>query len=203
MFVASSVSAKIGLIDKTEGGIMKNSIWFFLGISLLVLIVSYGCSENSAAEMNQAQQSMEKAKAACAEDLASSDWQDAMKVWEQGQEAVKAGKPAKNFFLRAKSRFEKTYGIAKSKGEILSREVRNTQISINSQFDKIKAALESGKIAPKTKAQIKAIASGLEADIAAIDNLLSQGNSAKASSLARDIQAKLRKADLMIRGKKP
>jgi len=182
---------------------MKKSMRFFLGISLLVLLTCYSCGENSEKEMTEAQQAMQKAKSVFAEDLASSDWQNAMQAWEQGQTAVKEGKPAKNHFITAKSRFEKTYGIAKSKGEILSREVRNMQLGITDQLGQIKTALNSGKIGPKIQKEIKPITMELEEGAASVDSLLSQGNYVKAGSLARELQVKLRNVDLIINGKKP
>jgi len=152
--------------------------------------------------MNEAQKAMDKAKSVFAEDLASSNWQEAMQAWEQGQAAVKAGKPSKTFFIRAKSRFEKTAAIAKATGERLSKEIQNMQLSIGERYSKIKTGMERGKYPSKLQAQIKPLMAEIEEGNATLDSLLSQGNYPKANSLAREIQTKLYNSERIIAGKK-
>jgi hypothetical protein len=182
---------------------MKKSMRFFLGIGLLVLIACSSCSENSEVQMKEAQQAMEKAKSVFAEELAASDWQNAMEAWDQAQAAVKEGKPAKNHFITAKSRFDKTYAIAKSKGETLSRDVQNGLVGINDRLGKIKAVLDSSRTSSKLRNEVKPMVQDLEVEVASVDSLLSQGNSLKASQLAREVQANLSKAERILIGKMP
>ncbi len=182
---------------------MKNSIRFFVGMSLLVLMVCcYSCGENSEAEMKQAQQAMEKAKSLFAEDLASSNWKEAMQVWEQGQAAVKEGKPAKTYFLRAKSRFEKTAAIAKAAGDIMSRDVQAMQVAITERLSKVQAALDRGKLPSKVQSQIKPIVAEVEEGSASIDILIGQRDFIKAKALAKDVQSKVYSAELILAGRK-
>jgi hypothetical protein len=183
---------------------MKNSIRFFVAGSLFILIACYSCSvPSSEAEMKAAQQAMDNAKSLHAEDLAASNWEEAMQAWEQGQAAIKEGKSAKAFFIRAKSRFEKTAAIAKAQGETLSREVSDLQLRIGERLSKLKAALVKGRLSSKIQKQIQPIVDEAEKGKDSIDGLVSQGDFLKARTAAREIQAKLYNAELIMSGKKP
>ena len=183
---------------------MKNSIRFFVGSSLLILVACYGCGVPSyETEMKAAQQAMDSAKSFHAESLAASNWNEAIIAWEQGQAAVKEGKPAKTFFLRAKSRFEKAAAIAKDNGEVMSREVAQMQTAINDGLSKIKADLEKGRISAKIQKQIKPMVAEVDQGIEPLAKLVSEGDFLKAKTLARDIQSKLYNARLIAAGKKP
>jgi len=183
---------------------MKNSVRFFVGISLLVLVVCYGCgTENSEAEMKAAQQAMEKAKSVFAEDLAPSNWLEGMTAWEQAQAAVKEGKPAKTYFLRAKSRFEKTATIAKAAGDVMAKDITAMQLTIGERFSKVQTALERGRMSAKVASQVKPVAAEVQEGTVTLDSLVSQGSYVKAKTLARDLQAKVYNAELLIAGKKP
>ena len=183
---------------------MKNSIRFLVGCSLLMLVAWYGCgAPNYETEIKAAQQAMDSAKSFHAESLAASNWNEAILTWEQGQAAVKEGKPAKTYFLRAKSRFEKTAAIAKSNGEIMSREVSQMQAAINDALSKMKADLEKGRISAKIQKQFKPVVAEADQGIESLTKLVSEGDFLKAKTLARDIQSKLYNARLIAAGKKP
>lgn len=183
---------------------MKNSIGFFVGSSLLILVACYGCgAPSSEVEMKAAQQAMDSAKSFHAESLAASNWNDAVIAWEQGQAAVKEGKPAKAFFLRAKSRFEKTAAIAKANSEVMSREVSQMQTAITDALSNIKADLAKGRISAKIQKQIKPMVTEADQGIEPLAKLVSEGDFLKAKTLARDIQSKLYNARLIAAGKKP
>jgi hypothetical protein len=182
---------------------MKNSMRFFVGISLLVLAAFCSCGiQNAETEMKAAQAAMEKAKSYFAEDLAPADWKEAMTSWEQGQAALQGGKPAKTYFLRAKSRFEKTALIAKANGENMAKEVASMQISIGERFSKIRSVLDQGKVPARVEKQVKPLAAEVEEGTASVDSLVSQGNYLKALMLARDVQTKVYQAELLVAGKK-
>jgi hypothetical protein len=183
---------------------MKNSTRFFLAFSLSMLILCISCSApSSEVEMKAAQEAMDKAKSFHAETLAASNWSDAMQAWEQGEAAVKEGKSAKTFFLRAKSRFEKTAAIAKANGEVMSGEVRQIQQSIDERLSKIKAALEKGKVPSKSKKMVQSAAAEGDQAVEAIEKLMTEGDYLKALTLAKDTQTKLYNTELVIAGKKP
>jgi hypothetical protein len=195
------------VVDIPESGrrsSMKNSTRFFVGISLLILAAFWGCGgENAAAEMKAAQAAMDKAKSLFAQDLAPADWKDAMTSWEKGQAAYQESKPSRTYFLRAKSRFEKTAAIAKANGENMGREVTSMQISIGERFSKIRSAIDRGTVPVRVRNQVKPLASEVEEGTASVDSLVSQGNYLKALMLARDVQTKVYQAELLIAGKKP
>lgn len=184
---------------------MKSSLRFFVGITLMVLIV--GCCscgvENSEVEKKDAQQSMDKAKTVFAADLEASTWEDAMKAWEQGEAAVKEGKPSKTYYLRAKSRFDKAATIAKSKSEVYSSDISAMQTTINDRFMKVKDALGRGRVSSRIQSQIKPLVTELEKGIPEIDSLVSQGSFTKANAMAKDLQNKVYNVELIIAGKKP
>jgi signal recognition particle GTPase len=183
---------------------MKGSIRFFIGLSLSAIIACYGCGvEKSEAEMQAAQQAMNEAKSYHAEKLAASDWDEAMKAWDRGQAAVEAGKPAKTYFLQAKSRFAKTATIAKSHYDQLSQEISDMQRTISERFEKVKSALIGGRLAPRVQNQIKPILVDVEAGNESIDKLIEQGEFLTARETAREIQKKVFNAELIMAGKKP
>ena len=183
---------------------MKNSTGFFVVCSLFILIAFCSCSvPSSEAEMKAAQQAMDNAKSFHAEELAASNWEEAMQAWDQGQTAVKDGKSAKAFFIRAKSRFEKTAAIAKSQGETLSREVTDLQLRIGERLSKIQTALIKGRLSSKIQKQIQPIVDEAEKGKDSIESLMVQKDFLKARTAARDIQAKLYNAELIMAGKKP
>ena len=183
---------------------MKNSTGFFVVCSLFILIACYSCGvPSSEVEMKAAQQAMDNAKSLHAEDLAPSNWEEAMQAWEQGQTAVKEGKSAKAFFIRAKSRFEKTSAIAKSQGDIMSREVSDMQLRIGEGLSKVKAALAKGRIPSKVQKQVQEMASEVEKGAETIESLVSQKDFLKAKNTAKEMQTKIYNAQLIMAGKKP
>jgi len=183
---------------------MKNSIRFFVGFSLFILIVLYGCGvEKSEAEMKAAQQAMDNARSFAAEELAAANWQEAMQSWDQGQAAVKEGKPAKTFFLRAKSRFERTATIAKARRDDVSKEVSTMQQTINERCSVIKTALETGKLAPRVQNQLKPLMTEVDAGNQSIAGMVDHGEYVKARATAREVQKKVYNAELIMAGKKP
>jgi len=183
---------------------MKNSIRFFVGFSLIILIMCYGCGvPSSEKEMKEAQQAMDNAKNLFADELAPTDWNEAIQSWEQAQGAVKEGKPAKTYFLRAKNRFEKTAKIAKAKGEDLSKDISSIQLTISERFSKVQSAFERGNVNAKIQKQIKPMLAEVEEGKATVDSLVSQGSFVKAHTLARELQNKIYNAELILAGKKP
>ena len=182
---------------------MKNSIRFFVCFSLLALLGLLACGENSELEMKQAQLSMDQAKNLHADDLAPTDFQEAQRIWNEAQSAVKQGKPAQALFLRAKSHFDKTAQIAKSRRETLSRELNDMQLTISSGLDKMKTALEKKQMAPKAQGQVKTMATEIEQANEAIGNLVKQGDYVKAVATAKDVQTKIYNAQLIMTGQKP
>jgi hypothetical protein len=183
---------------------MKNSTRFFVASSLLILVGCYGCSApSSEAEMKAAQQAMDNAKSFHAESLAASNWNDAVVAWEQGQAAVKEGKSAKTFFIRAKSRFEKTAAIAKANGEIMSREVSQMQTGIDSALSNLKADLEKGRLSAKIQRQIKPMIAEADQGMGSLVKFVEDKDFLNAKMLAKEIQAKVYNARLIAAGKKP
>ncbi len=183
---------------------MKNSTRFFVVCSLTTLVFCCSCGAPSYEKEKQAaQQAMDNAKSLHAEHLAASDWLEAIKAWEQGEAAVQEGKPAKTYYLRAKSRFEKTAAIAKSQSDIVAREVSDMQLSINERLSKIKAAIERGRVSSRIQKQINPIVEEVQQGTESLDSLAGQGDFLKARTLAKETQAKVYNIELIMAGKKP
>jgi len=183
---------------------MKDSIRFFVGLSLLSLIACFGCGPaSSEAEMKAAQEAMEEARSFSAEELATSDWNDALQAWEEAQTAVEQGKSAKTLFLTAKSRFDKTAKIAKSHHERVLGEISEMQNTINERMQEIQSALDAQLLSSRAQKEIKPIMAEVEAGSASVNELLDQGSLLEASDLAREVQKKVYNAQLIMEGKKP
>lgn len=183
---------------------MRNRIRIIVGIGLLALVGCYGCGvPSSEEEMKAAQAAMESAKEAYAEDLASSNWSEAMQAWEEGLAAVQEGKPAKTHFLRARSRFEKTATIAKATGADMAKDISAMQMTIGERLTKVQSAIERGRTSAGILNQVRPLASEVEEGAASVESLMSQGNYLKAKILARDIQSKIYEAELLLAGRKP
>jgi hypothetical protein len=183
---------------------MKDSTRFFVGLGLLALIACLGCGPaSSEAEMKAAQDAMEEARNFSAEELAASDWNDALQAWEEAQTAVEQGKSAKTLFLTAKSRFEKTAKIAKSHHERISGEVSAMQEKIAERMEEIQSALDARLLSSRIQKEIKPILAEVEAGRVSINELLDQGSLLEASDLAREVQKKVYNAELIMEGKKP
>jgi len=183
---------------------MKDSIRFFVGLNLLVLITCFGCGPaSSEAEMKEAQEAMEAAKSFSAEDLAASDWNYAMEAWEEAQTAVEQGKTAKTLFVTAKSRFETTAKIAKSHHERISGEISEMQEKIKERMQEIQSALDAKLLSSRAQKEIMPIMAEVEAGSESINELLGQGSLLEASDLAREVQKKVYNAQLIMEGKKP
>ncbi|NWG75402.1 MAG: DUF4398 domain-containing protein [Rubrivivax sp.] len=183
---------------------MRKSSRLLMGCGLFVVLASSGCSYKiPEAEMKAAQEAMEQARNLHAEELASSNWKDAVEAWEEAQAAVKEEKPAKSLFLRARSRFEKAAKIARASGEDVKKEVGEIQIGISERLSKVKAALEKGGLSSKTRKEVSVMAAEADDAAGSIEGLLSQGELIKARNLAKETQRKIYNAELILAGKKP
>ena len=183
---------------------MKNSTRFFVVCSLLMLVFCCSCgAPSSEKEKQAAQQAMDVARSAHADDIAASDWSEAMKAWEQGEAAAKEGKSSKTYYLRAKSRFEKTAAIAKSKSSVISEQVSSMQLSISERLSKVKAAIERGRMSSRILKQVQPIVDEVQNAMDSLENLLREGDVLKAITIAKETQAKVYNAELILAGKKP
>ncbi len=180
-------------------------IRLYIGLSLLILLASYGCGGSAELDMKQAQQAMNQAKSSHADILAPTDFEKAQKAWDHAQSAVKEGKTdtAKVLFASAKIYFGKAADIATSKRDALSRELDAMQLMIASNFDQVKSDLRKNALSPKQQSQVRAIVSEVDKDNAAIFNLVSQEDYPKAVAAAKDVQTKIYNAQLILAGKKP
>ena len=181
---------------------MKNASRFFIGLSLSIQLLCYGCGGSFEVEMNEAQQAMDQAKSFHADELAASNWKEALQTWDQAQAAAKAGKPAKSLFLNAKARFKKAGAIAKAYGETIAKEVAEMQLTLVENLSKVKAASITGNPRAKSRNQVNLICAEVESGTETINKMVAQGDYLKAKILAKDMQNKIYNAGLILEGKK-
>jgi len=180
------------------------NIRFYVSLSLLILLASYGCGGSSEIEMMQAQDAMDQAKKFHADDLAPTDFQQAQQAWDHAQAAETEGKTAtaKVLFTSAKIFFGKAADIAKARKDALSRELSAMQLQISKNFDQMSSDLSRNNISPKQRDQVLAIASEVEEGKDSISELVIQEDLIKAVETAKDVQTKIYHAQLILAGKK-
>jgi hypothetical protein len=162
-----------------------------IGIVVVLLLASYGCGSGTPPQEEQkaAQQAMEQAKSVQADKLALVDWGNAAQAMADADKSIKINRygDAKMFYTRAKSRFEKTYTVAKAKYDDLLRQADENQIQISTRYARIKAQLASGRIPAKTKRDLEATCAEFEKSLAEIDKSRSSGNAIKAKLDSDDL----------------
>jgi hypothetical protein len=179
-------------------------IRFFFGLSLLVLLVSYGCGGSCEVERKQAQVAMDKAKELRAANFANTDFRQAQKAWDRGEAAEKEGNSstAKVLYTSAKIFFGKAADIAKAKKEALSRELDGMQLVIGKNLDDVKKDLSKGGLAPRKRSEVETIASEVEKDNASIEKMVAEEDLARAIATAKTVQTKIYHAQLILAGLK-
>ena len=179
-------------------------IRLYVSLSLLIMLVSFGCGGSAEIEREQAQDAMNRAKTYDADSLASSDFQKAQVAWDHAQAAEKEGKTgsAKVLFTSAQIFFDKAADIAKSRREALSRELEQMEGMISKNFGQVKFDLSSSALSPKQKSQVAALVSEIEEDNAAIDKLVANGDLSEAVVKSKEVQTKIYHAQLILAGRK-
>jgi hypothetical protein len=154
--------------------------------------------------MKQAQQAMDKAKSLRADSLAATAFQQAQKAWDHAQAVEKEGNTdtAKVLFSAAKISFGKAADIAKARQDSLSRELSAAQRTITSNFDQVKIDLTRNNLSPRQHDQVRSIVLEVEEGNATIRNLMIQNDLLKAVATAKEVQAKLYNAQLILAGQK-
>ena len=109
---------------------------------------------------------------------------------------------AKVLFASARIYFDKTAIIAKAKRDALSRELSNMRLMINSNFDNVKSDLSKNNLPPNLQSQVKAIASEVVEGNASIRKLVKKEDFLKAVAMAKDVQMKIYKAQLILAGQR-
>jgi hypothetical protein len=181
---------------------MKSSIRFFLGFSALIWIACFGCNSNPQADIKAAQHAMENAKDFRAEELAASDWKEALQVWEEGQTALAKGQSSKAYFRKAKALFEKTEATAKANGDAMKKEIQGVQKTINEQYMKVRAAIEQSRSKSKIQKQFKPMLDEVAVGSSSVGDLIMQGDYPKAKTMIQDIQKKMSDVESMMEAQK-
>jgi hypothetical protein len=180
-------------------------IRLYIALSILVLLACCACAGSSAVEMKQARQAMDQARSLHADDLAPTDFQQAMKAWDRARTAAREGRSdtAKVLFSSAKIYFERSGVIAKSKREALARQLNDMQLVIKSNLDQVKSDLSKKHLSPRQQGQVRAITSEVAKDKASIEKLVNEEDLLKAVATAKDVQTKIYNAQLIIAGQTP
>jgi hypothetical protein len=182
---------------------MKNLIWFFIGVSLFALIACYGCNSDPQMDIKAAQRAMEKAKDFRAEELAASDWKEAMQAWDEAQAVFAKGKSSRTSFRKAKAQFDKATTVAEVNGAAMVKEIGNIQKTINERYMQIKATLAKGKVKPKIQKELKPMLLEVAVDSSEVKDLIMHGDYPKAKIKVLEIENKMLSVDSVMAGKKP
>lgn len=175
---------------------MKSShrILAAIGLLLIPMLASYGCSAKPPEEEPKlAHAAMEKAKSVQAEKLAVVDWGQAMQSLADADKDVKINRfgDAKMFYLRAESRFNKAYTVAKARYDSLLKEVDENQTAIASHYGTLKARLASARVPAKTKKEVEATCLELDKAIAEVDKFRTSGNAIQAKLSSQEVLKKV------------
>jgi hypothetical protein len=180
---------------------MKCSIPFCL--IFLALIACCGCNPKLESEITGTQKAMDSAQGFHAEELAPSDWQEAMLTWQKAQAAIKEGRSARDYLRKAKSQFKKTAEIAEAKGKAMDKEISDMQKEINERYIKINAALGKGKPNSKIQKELDPLLFEVRRNSSSIENLMVQFDYVKAKAIAQDTLKRAESAELIMAGNKP
>jgi len=180
---------------------------FHIGLSLLVLLALCACGVGGSSEVEkkQAEQSMDEAKNLHADGLAPRDFEQAQKAWDHAQAADKAGKTgtAKVLFSSARIYFAKAASIAKAKQEDLSRQLNAMEAMISSNLGQVMSDLSDSHLSARQQSRVRAIVNEVEKSNDSISSLTIQGDLPKAVAAAKEVQAKIYDAQLILAGQKP
>jgi hypothetical protein len=192
------------LRDRKVGGAfsMKCFIRFFLIFSFMALIACCSCGPTIESEVRGAQQAMEKAQSFRADELAPSDWEDAMLTWKQAQAAVAERRSAKTLLRKAKSQFNKAAETAEANGKAMAKEVGDLQVKINKRYQGIKAALAAGKPNSKIEKELEPLLMEVALNSSSIENMNMHWDYVKAKSLAQNTLRTVETAEQMMAGNK-
>jgi len=175
---------------------MKSShrILAAIGLLLIPMLASYGCNAKPPEEEPKlAHQAMDQAKTVQADKLAVVDWGQAMQSLADADKSVKINRygDAKMFYLRAKSRFEKAYTVAKARYDSLMREADDNRTAIAQHYARVKADLASNKVPAKVKKEMEGTCAEFDKSIAEIDGYRSNGDAIKAKLNSQEILRKV------------
>jgi hypothetical protein len=182
---------------------MKNLFRFFLGFSFLALIACNGCNSDPQMDIKAAQRAMEKAKDFHAEELAASDWKEAMQAWDEAQAVFTKGKSSRAYFRKAKASFDKATAVAEVNGTAMVKEIGNIQKTINERYMQIKATLANGRVKPKIQKELKPMLVEVAVDSSEVKDLIMHGDYPKAKLKVLDIENKMLLVESVMAGKKP
>jgi hypothetical protein len=181
---------------------MKNLIRFFLGFGFLASIAFYGCQADPQQEIKAARRAMEEAKDFHSEELAATEWKEAMQAWEEAQSALKKGDHPKDYFQKARVLFEKTITAAQAKGSAMEKEIDEVQKTINESYLKVKATLKEGRIKPKIQKELKPLLDEVAIDSSSVKDLIMHSDYTQAMAKVCDTQKKMRNAEMVLFGQK-
>jgi hypothetical protein len=188
--------------DKVEAHLsMKISIRFYLSLIFLALLAYCGCGPNLESEKRAAQNAMETAQNCNAEELAPSEWEEAMLTWQKAQTAMEVGRSAKGYLQKAKSQFKKAAEVAEANGKAMEKEVLDMQTNINGRYMKIKAALGKEKPNSKVLKEIDPLLLEVQVNSSSIEELNTHWGYVKSKALAQDTLKKIEMAEQLLAGK--
>ncbi len=182
---------------------MRILIRLLNGLCLSILLASFGCSVSYDEEMMLAQEAMDEAKTVRAEELASADWEHAMESWNEAQTAASNNQAsARTLFMSAKSRFNKAYEIANARKEHLAKEVGDMQLTIATNYARLKSAAEIRRLSSKIKKSLEESFEKIDTAISTLNSQVSNEDYVSATTTAQDTLQQIYDAEQLMEGKK-
>jgi hypothetical protein len=179
---------------------MKSLIRFLLGFGILASIAFCGCQANPQQEIKVAQRAMEEAKDFHSEELAATEWKEAMQAWEEAQAALKKGDHPKDYFQKARSLFVKTIAAAQTRGAAMDKEINEVQKTINESYLRVKAALNKGPAKPKIQKELKPLLDEVAIDSSSVKDLIMHSDYTQAIAKVYDTKKKMLNIEKVLFG---
>ena len=179
----------------------QRAVWILL---CLPFLSNVGCSSKPVEQQASAQRAFDQAKEQHAEDFASVEWKEAMKVWSEAETAAAKGNYASagELYQTAKSRFDKAYNVAKARREVILRDVQGLQGSIDDRYKDAKDRLSKAKLSSKSKKEIEGSFEQIDQAIAKLKEQVDQGNYTQAKAAAEAILRQVYEVGEKIRGRR-
>jgi Domain of unknown function (DUF4398) len=157
------------------------------GFVLCLTLALYGCGSRPDEQLALAQKAMDQAKEQRAAEFAPSEWRNAEDAWQKAQAllASESYGEAGTLFLRAKSRYERSRDIAKSKRDDVRKEVQGMESTIDLRYKSLKDNISRAKLTQPRKQALTDFCSDIDKSIDKIKAEMEQGEYPRAKETAQ------------------
>jgi hypothetical protein len=178
---------------------MRNPITVVIAAIILGFLAA--CAGMPQVELDQAQAAKEEAEAERASLLASGDWEEAMKSWNEAQEQIgqKSYSQARTSLLTAKSRFQKARDIAASRREQIRNEAEGTKGTIALRYERLKQTARSTRLSAAKKRDLEKAYTNIDVEILKLDKMIEGGLYVEARDHSATVMRLVLEAEQLLR----